>query len=49
MKCLWTADERFYLSLDPWKESEQIVSEQDDACFLANSVKLVVSRSGAAE
>ena len=49
VKCLWTDDDRFYLSLEPWKESEPIVSEQDEDCFLANSAKLVVSRSGATE
>ena len=49
MKCLWTEDDRFYLSLEPWKESEPVVSDQDEAFFLANSVKLAVSRTVAAD
>ena len=45
VKCLWTADERFYLSLDPWKESEDFISEQDSDCFKSKSVKLTVERT----
>jgi hypothetical protein len=49
VKCLWTEDERFYLSLDPWKESEAFVSEQDNDCFKARSVTLTVTRESAVE
>jgi len=45
VKCLWTDDAGFYLSLDPWKESEEFISEQDNDCFQALSVKLSVLRS----
>jgi hypothetical protein len=42
-KCLWTEEDEFYLSLDPWKESERFISEQDNDFFIAKSVKLTVS------
>jgi hypothetical protein len=42
VKCLWLDDETFYLSLDPWKESERFVSEQDNDCFRSKSVTLKV-------
>ena len=45
-KCLWTDEGSFYLSLDPWKESERFVSDQDNDCFRSSSVKLTVSRNG---
>jgi hypothetical protein len=35
-KCLWTDDATFYLSLDPWKESERLPSDQDKDCFQSN-------------
>lgn len=42
VKCLWTYDGYFYLSLDPWKESEAFVSEQDTDWFKSRSVTLTV-------
>jgi hypothetical protein len=45
VKCLWTDDGLFYLSLDPWKESEAFVSDQDNDCFLSKSAKLTVEHS----
>jgi hypothetical protein len=42
VKCLWLDDGTFYLSLDPWKESERFASEQDDDCFRSKSVTLEV-------
>ena len=48
VKCLWTAEDQFYLSLDPWKESEDFISEQDNDCFQSKSVTLVVGRTSAA-
>jgi hypothetical protein len=47
MKCLWTAEDQFYLSLDPWKEGEYFISEQDNDCFQSKSVTLVVGRTRA--
>ena len=44
VKCLWTDDGYFYLSLDPWKESEPFVSEQDNDRFKSKSAKLTVER-----
>lgn len=41
-KCLWLDGETFYLSLDPWKESERFVSEQDNDCFRSKLVTLKV-------
>ena len=49
VKCLWTEDASFYLSLDPWKENEAFVSEQDNDCFKAKSVTLTVTRETTAE
>jgi len=46
VKCLWTDDGIFYLSLDPWKESERFISEQDADWFRSKSALLTVSRSG---
>ena len=43
VKCLWV-DGHFYLSLDPWKESEAFISKQDNDCFTSKSVKLAVTR-----
>jgi hypothetical protein len=45
VKCLWTDDGHFYLSLDPWKESEAFISEQDNDCFKSKSVTLTVERT----
>ena len=41
-KCLWTEHERFYLSIDPWKESERFKSEQDNDWFESQSVTITV-------
>lgn len=43
MKCLWTDHATFYLSLDPWKESERFPSEKDGSCFRSKSASLTVS------
>jgi hypothetical protein len=43
VKCLWTEEGAFYLSLDPWKESEHFASEQDCDCFRSKSASLRVS------
>ena len=45
VKVLWADERKFYLSLDPWKESEDFISERDNDCFRANSVKLTVERA----
>jgi hypothetical protein len=42
VKCIWTEDDYFYLSLDPWLEREAFVSEQDTDWFKSKSVKLTV-------
>ncbi len=42
VKCLWTDEGCFYLSLDPWKESERSVSDQDCECFKSDRVLLTV-------
>jgi hypothetical protein len=42
VKCVWLDDATFYLSLDPWKESERAASEQDNDCFRSTSVTLKV-------
>ena len=44
VKCLWTSESKFYLSLDPWKEGERFVSEQDSDCFSSDRVTLVVGK-----
>jgi len=44
VKCIWTSDSQFYLSLDPWLASEPFISEQDAAYFTAKHAKLTVSR-----
>jgi hypothetical protein len=44
LKCIWTAQEEFYLSLDPWLESEMFASAQDADCFRAKHVQLAVTR-----
>ena len=44
VKCPCTDDGYFYLSLDPWKESEAFISEQDTDWFKSKSVKLTVMR-----
>ncbi len=46
VKCLWTNDGFFYLSLDPWNENEPFISDQDNDCFRSRSVTLTVARSG---
>lgn len=42
VKCLWTDEAMFYLSLDPWKESQRFPSEKDGSCFRAKSASLTV-------
>lgn len=42
MKCLWTDEATFYLSLDPWKESERFPSEKDGSCFRSKFASLTV-------
>lgn len=44
-KCLMTTDQYFYISLDPWKEDENFVSEQDNDWFKSKSVELAVEQS----
>jgi hypothetical protein len=44
MKCLWTDDGAFYLSLDPYDEREQYPTDQDNECFRAKSALLTVTR-----
>ena len=46
-KCLWTDDGYFFLSLDPWKESERFISEQDNNVFKCRTVLLTVTREAA--
>jgi hypothetical protein len=46
VKCLWTDEGSFYLSLDPWMESEHLPSERDNDCFRSGSVSLAVSGNG---
>jgi len=46
VKCLWLDEATFYLSLDPWKESERFASEQDNDCFRSKSVTLKVRGDG---
>lgn len=43
MKCLWTDDGTFYLSLDPWKESDAFPCENDGYCFRSKSALLTVN------
>jgi hypothetical protein len=43
VKCLWTADGCFYLSLDPWMERESFVSDQDSDWFKSKSAVLTVA------
>lgn len=43
MKCLWSDEGTFYLSLDPWKESERYPSENDGYCFRSKSASLTVN------
>jgi hypothetical protein len=47
-KCLMTSDGEFYISLDPWKEDENFISEQDNDWFKSHSVRLEVERANAA-
>jgi hypothetical protein len=44
VKCLWI-DGHFYLSLDPWIESEAFISKQDHDCFKSKAAKLTVART----
>lgn len=44
MKCLWTDDGFFYLSLDPYDERERYPTDQDNECFRAKSALLTVTR-----
>ncbi|WP_260598607.1 hypothetical protein [Sphingomonas endolithica] len=46
VKCLWTDDEAFYLSLDPLEESERVPSASDGSCFRSKSASLTVSGKG---
>jgi len=43
IKCLWSDEGAFYLSLDPWKESERFPSENDGSCFRSRSTSLTIS------
>jgi hypothetical protein len=43
VKCIWTDEGKFYLSLDPWKESESFISDKDSGCFTSDRVTLSVS------
>lgn len=45
VKCLRTDEGHFFLSLDPWKESEAFISKKDNDYFRSKSVKLTVMRS----
>jgi hypothetical protein len=40
MKCLWTSEGQFFLSLDPYDERELFISERDNDFFRSKSVKL---------
>jgi hypothetical protein len=42
VKCVWTDDDQFYLSLDPWDESEAFASDNDNDWFRSESAILVV-------
>ena len=43
VKCLWTPESEFYLSLDPWMESERFISDQDAGYFRAKHARLEAS------
>jgi hypothetical protein len=43
VKCLLTDAGEFYLSLDPYDEREQFVSENDNDCFRSKFVKLTTA------
>ncbi len=43
VKCIWTQEAQFYLSLDPWLESEAFASDKDADYFTARHARLVVS------
>jgi hypothetical protein len=43
VKCVKTDDSYFYLSLDPWKEDENFMSDEDHDWFKAQAVQLIVS------
>lgn len=45
VKVLWLDGRRFYLSLDPWTESEDFITEQDNDWFLANFAMLTVEHA----
>jgi len=45
VKCLWTDDSVFYLSLDPWDERERFISQDDNDWFRSKSTTLNVSHS----
>lgn len=42
-KCLWTGDDNFYLSLDPYDEREEFISPEDGDYFKADWVRLTIS------
>lgn len=42
VKCLWTDDGYFYLSLDPWNEAERFISDRDNDRFKSKAAKLTV-------
>ena len=48
VKCLWTEDGYFYLSLDPWMENEAFISEQDNDWFKSKSIKVTVTGAAGA-
>jgi len=41
VKCLMTGDGEFYLSLDPWDEREEFISDKDNDYFRSKMVTLV--------
>ncbi|MGH7022934.1 MAG: hypothetical protein ACREEB_04985 [Caulobacteraceae bacterium] len=45
LKCLWTDEGDFYLSLDPYDERERFISDQDNDCFRSKSVNLLTDEA----
>ena len=44
VKCLMTSDGEFYLSLDPWDEAENFISDKDNEFFRSKLVRLTETR-----
>jgi len=42
LKCLWTSDNEFYLSLDPYDERDVSPSNDDNEVFRSSSVVMTV-------